>query len=139
MSTSNKLDADEKERFLRISTEHPTEVDLDNSLEFLARMLFNYHQKKVIILIDEYDVPVQTAFLFDFYEKIISFLKNLLTGALKDQEALEKGVITGNLTLAKAGIFTGLNNLDVFNVTRNQMADKFGFTPLELKELLALL
>ena len=134
--TSDKLDSDEKKRFLRISGEHSTEVDLGNSLEFLARLLFNHHQKKVIILIDEYDVPVQTAFIYDFYDKIIPFVKKLLTGALKDQKNLERGVITGNLTLAKAGIFTGLNNLDVFNVTRVPLADKFGFTTSELDKLL---
>ena len=65
------------------------------------------------------------------------FLKKLLTGALKDQEALEKGVVTGNLALAKAGIFTGLNNADVFNLTRAQMSDKFGFTSQEMKALLS--
>lgn len=134
--TSDKLDSDEKKRFLRISGQHSTEVDLGNSLEFLARLLFNHHQKKVIILIDEYDVPVQTAFIYDFYDKIIPFVKKLLTGALKDQKNLERGVITGNLTLAKAGIFTGLNNLDVFNVTRVPLADKFGFTTSELDKLL---
>ena len=126
----------EKERFLRISEERSTEVDRNNSLVFLMNILFNYHQKKVIILIDEYDLPVQTAFRFGFYEMIIAFLNKFLTGVFKDQKALEKGVIAGNVTLAKAGILAGLNNLDVFDVTRNEMSDKFGFTSLELDELL---
>ncbi len=81
-------------------------------------------------------MPVQTAFIYGFYDTIIPFFKKLLTGPLKDQEILEKGVVTGNLALAQAGIFTGLNNLDVFNLTRDKMADKFGFTFDEVKELL---
>ena len=102
------LNANEKDRFARISSESATEVDLGRSLEFLVRMLARYHNKKVILLIDEYDVPVQTGYLNGFYDKIISFVKELLIGPLKDQTDLEKGVITGNLALAKAGIFSGL-------------------------------
>ena len=105
-------------------------------MEFLIRMLHKYHRKKVIVLLDEYDVPVQTAWISGFYDTLITFLRELLTGALKDQELLEKGVVTGNLTLAKAGIFAGLNNIDVFNLTRAHMSDKFGFTNEEMDELL---
>ena len=107
--------------------ERATEVDLGSSLEFLVRMLARYHKKKVILLIDEYDVPVQTGYLNGFYDEIISFVKELLTGPFKDQTDLEKGVITGNLALAKAGIFSGLNNLTVLNITDTRMADRFGF------------
>jgi len=80
------LDTDEKERFQRIASEQATEIDLGNALEFLTRMLHKYYQKKVVVLIDEYDVPVQTAFIYGFYDTIISFLKKLLTGPFKDQE-----------------------------------------------------
>ncbi len=131
------LTSDEKDLFNKIISRRATGVDLGNSLEFLVRMLHKYHNKKVVVLIDEYDVPVQTAYIYNFYAQIIPFLKKLLTGALKDQEALEKGVVTGNLALAKAGIFTGLNNVDVFNLTRAQMSDKFGFTSQEMKALLS--
>ena len=129
------LDATEKNRFSRISEEKATEVDLANSLEFLVRMLARYHEKKVILLIDEYDIPVQTAYIHGFYDEIVAFVKVLLIESLKDQSYLEKGVITGNLALAKAGIFSGLNNLSVFNITRTRMADRFGFTQAEVDEL----
>ena len=77
------LDADEKDRFVRISGEKATEIDLGSSLEFLVRMLARYHEKKVILLIDEYDVPVQTGYLHGFYDEIIAFVKELLTGTIQ--------------------------------------------------------
>ena len=130
------LDPDEKEVFQALSVRQGSEVDLGSSLEFLVRMLHKYHKKKVIVLLDEYDVPVQTAWISGFYDKLIPFHRELLTGALKDQELLERGVVTGNLTLAKAGLFTGLNNVNVFNLTRARMSDKFGFTSEEMDDLL---
>ena len=102
-------------------------------------MLARYHNKRVILLIDEYDVPVQTGYLHGFYDEIIAFVRGLLTGPFKDQSNLEKGVITGNLALAKAGIFSGLNNLTVLNMTRSRMAERFGFTQTEVDELLTVL
>lgn len=133
----NVLDQFEKNVFERIRQGKPSQVELSDSLEYLVKFLNRYHQKKIIVLIDEYDVPVQSAFLHGFYDEIIELLKPLLTSAFKDNAILEKGVITGILTLAKAGIFTGLNNLDVFNITSSKLADKFGFTTDEANELLA--
>ncbi len=130
------LEIEEKEMFKNIRTRKAPLVDLGSSLGFLSGLLYRFHKKRVIILLDEYDVPLQTAHIHGFYDNVIYFMRDLLTGAFKDQEMLEKGVITGNLTLAKAGIFSGLNNLDVFNVTANKMADKFGFTESEAYELL---
>lgn len=135
--SGDTLEPHEKERFIRIRTEKAMSVDLGSSLEFLLRMLHKFYRKKVIVLIDEYDVPIQTAFLNNFYYEAIAFLKELMTGFLKDQAIIEKGVVTGNLVLAQAGIFTGLNNLDIHNVTRRSMADKFGFTKEETGELLS--
>ncbi len=130
------LEEYEREMFNRMRTSKSTYNDLASSLEFLARMLFKYHQKKVIVLVDEYDVPAQTSYLYTFYDQLIPFLKELLTGPLKDQTILEKGVITGNLTLAKAGVFTGLNNLTIYNILQPPLADKFGFTVDETHALL---
>ncbi len=130
------LEDDEKEMFNNIINRRALVDDLGSSLEFLVELLYKYHQKEVIILLDEYDVPLQTAYMNGMYDEVKPIMRELLTGAFKDQEMLEKGVITGNLTLAQAGIFTGLNNLDVFNVTDNEMADKFGFTSCEAQELL---
>ena len=134
---SDILEPHEKEMFNRVRTLKSTLTDLSSSLEFLARMLHKYHKKKVVVLVDEYDVPVQAAYIYKFYDELIAFLKELLSGPFKDQNILEKGVITGNLTLAKAGIFTGLNNLTVFNVLNTRLADKFGFTFSETEQLLS--
>ena len=131
----NALDPDEKEVFEALSIRRGSEVDVGSSLEFLVRMLHKYHKKKVIVLLDEYDVPVQTAYISGFYDELIPFLRELLTGALKDQELFEK-VWSREISLAKSGIFTGLNNVDVFNLTRADMSDKFGFTSEEMDELL---
>ncbi len=130
------LDDDEKSLFERISGRKATKLELKFSLSFLVQMLARYHKKRVILLIDEYDVPVQTGYLHGFYDEIIAFVRGLLTGPFKDQSNLEKGVITGNLAVAKAGIFSGLNNLTVLNITQERMAERFGFTQTEVDELL---
>ena len=130
------LSVKEKDRFERIYGEKATEIDLGFSLGFLVQMLARYHNKRVILLLDEYDVPVQTAYINGFYDEIIPFIRELLTEPFKDQSSLEKGVITGNLAIAKAGIFSGLNNLTVLNITDTKMAERFGFTQSEVDELL---
>ncbi len=130
------LEPEEKEIFQIILRRKASPTELANSLQFLAKLLERHFQKKVIVLIDEYDVPIQTAYLHGFYPEAIEFLKSLLTAILKDSTILEKGVITGILTLAKAGIFTDLNNLDVFNLTHQPMADTFGFSEEEVHQLL---
>jgi hypothetical protein len=134
--SSSKLDSHEKERFERILKEKSSESELKSSLEFLSSLLARHYQKKVIILIDEYDLPTHTAFAHGFYDELLEFLRALLTAAFKDNVALEKGILTGILTLAKAGIFSGLNNLTAYNLTDIQMADKFGFTASEVDDLL---
>ncbi len=135
--SSGTLKPFEEELFIRIRDAKASFVEVCTSLEYLTHFLNRHFGKKAIVLIDEYDVPVQSAYLNDFYKEIIEFLKPLLTGAFKDNKVLEKGIITGILTLAKAGIFTGLNNLEVLNLTREPVADKFGFTHDEVVELLA--
>ena len=137
LMTSSKLDENEKGRFQRLCTEKGSEFELANSLKFLTEVLYKHHEKEVIILIDEYDVPVQAAYTHGFYDNLILFLKELLIGTLKDQSYLEKGILTGTMALANAGIFTGLNNLDIYNLTHPKLADKFGFTSSEAEDLLS--
>lgn len=134
--TSDALNKIEKKRFERLQNEEGSKADLANSLQFLSHVLAKHHQKQVVIIIDEYDVPVQSAYLQDFYEPLILFVKRLLTGLFKDNPVLEKGIISGIYTLAKSGIFTGLNNLDIYNLTDEKMADKFGFTEQEATDML---
>ncbi len=133
---SDILDVFEKDKFNRISADQPQLVDLRTSLDFLVEILHKFHKKKVVVLLDEYDVPLQNAYMHGFYDKLLPLIRELLTRVFKDQKLLEKGVISGNLTIAKAGIFSGLNNLDVYNVTHARMADKFGFTTAEAYDLL---
>ena len=136
LGTSSALDEDEKECFKRLKTEKGSEFELANSLKFLTEVLYKHYNKEVILLIDEYDVPVQAAYIHGFYDELLLFLKELLTGAFKDNDRIEKGILTGIMTFAKAGIFTGLNNLDIYNLTDPKLADKFGFTSDEAEELL---
>lgn len=134
--SDSALQPEEKLWYQEILEGNASEARLRLSLQFLAGLLSRYYQTKVIVLIDEYDVPIQSSYVHKFYPDAIEFLKGLLTAILKDSEVLEKGILTGILTLAKAGVFTDLNNLDVFNLTHETMADKFGFTKQEVADLL---
>lgn len=113
-----------------------TEVELSNSLKFLTEVLYSHYKQKVIVLIDEYDTPIHEAYAHGFYDEAIIFLKSFLADLLKDNDYLERGVLTGILMVAKAGIFSDLNNISIFHVTNPYLADKFGFTDDEVKKLL---
>ena len=126
----------ERELYQRILERRASSIELKASLNFLAKVLHRHHKKKPFLLIDEYDTPIQKAFLEGYYEPAISFLQGLLATVLKDGNEIEKGVVTGILTLTKAGIFSGLNNLDVFDLTSVNISDKFGFTEDEVTQLL---
>ena len=106
------------------------------ALAFLSECLARYHGKNTIILIDEYDVPLENAYFRGFYEKMIDFIRSLFESALKTNPYLERGVITGCLRISKESIFTGLNNIRVHSLLANQYCDKFGFTPEEVQEIL---
>ncbi len=127
----------EKELFLRIINREASEVELKMNLLFLTKLLHVYHKKKPYVLLDEYDIPIQEAYIHGYYEDAIQFLQGLLGSVLKDNSDIEKGIVTSILTLTKAGIFSGLNNLDVYDLTSVHLSDKFGFTETEVKELLA--
>ena len=101
--------------------------DLKISLRVITNALYTYYQQKVIVLIDEYDVPLQAAYQNNYYEEMVEFLRSVFSSALKTNDALEKGVMTGCLRISKESIFTGLNNVS---------SEFFGFTELEVKQLL---
>jgi len=111
--------------------------DYEDSIQILSEELERYHNKQVIILIDEYDTPVHTGYMHNYYEKMTIFMRNLLGAALKDNASLYKGVITGTLRISKESIFTGLNNLGVFTVFEEEFNKCFGFTLDELKQILS--
>ena len=118
-------------RFLK-----PDEVQLKNSLKILSNCLYKYYQQRVIILIDEYDVPLQSAYNNGYYDEMVDFLRSIFSSALKTNDALERGVLTGCLRIAKESIFTGLNNFTVRSITSQYACDCFGFTQEEIDDLL---
>ena len=118
-------------RFLK-----PDEVQLKNSLKILSNCLYKHYQQKVIILIDEYDVPLQSAYNNGYYDEMVDFLRSIFSSALKTNDALERGILTGCLRIAKESIFTGLNNFTVRSITSQYACDCFGFTQEEIDDLL---
>ncbi|NJO02418.1 MAG: AAA family ATPase [Bacteroidia bacterium] len=134
---SNLFSNREIDLFTRIANGKASEVEYKTSLRTLSSYLQRYHQQRVVILIDEYDTPINTAYLYNFYEDTTLFIRGLFEGAYKDNNSLEKGVITGIFRVAKEGIFSGLNNLSEYSVLNFPFADKFGFTEAEVKQLLA--
>ena len=124
----------EKLKFNKILNETASETDYKNSIKQISKYLQRFHNEKVVILIDEYDTPIQAG-RNKFYKEAISFMRNLLSGALKDNSNLYKGIITGILRVSKESIFTGLNNLSVYSILDNKFSDKFGFTEEEVKQI----
>ena len=112
------------------------EADWENSLKNLSRYLYEYYKKKVIILIDEYDTPMTSAWNEGYYEKARRFFKSFYSNTLKDNEYLQFAVVTGILRVAKEGIFSGLNNLKTYTVLNNKYAESFGLIETEVKNAL---
>jgi len=107
-----------------------------DSLKFLSKCLEDYHGKKAIILIDEYDVPLQKSWAYDYYKEMIAFIRPLLSSALKDNPHLQLAVMTGCLRISKESIFTGLNNLEVISILNKHYSEYFGFTQNEIDTML---
>src|SRR6056297_3178629 len=110
-------------------------ADYQDSLKNLTEYLYRAYQKPVMLIIDEYDVPIQSGWSYGYYEDVIDFMRGLLSGALKDNSFLFKGVLTGIYRVAKESIFSGLNNLNLFTVMNKDYATYFGFTESEVEEL----
>ena len=133
---SANLAAYEKDYFTKILDGTATEVDLTSALEKLSRMLTEHYNKAPIIIIDEYDTPIQEGYSKDFYDEIISFMRNFFSGAFKDNKNLSYGFLTGILRIAQEIIFSGLNNLTVNSVLDEEYDQYFGFTSAEVHEML---
>jgi len=122
--------------FENIVTKSASEETYSTSLEVLSAALEQAYGKSCIILIDEYDAAINASYIHGYYEDMINFMRAFLCSGLKDNNALEKSVLTGILRVAKEGIFSGINNLKVLSITRSTCADKFGFTQPEVDILL---
>lgn len=125
----------EKAYFKNVLEEKADSTDMMMSLQRLSQMLDEHYGIPPIIIIDEYDTPVQQGHMRGFYDKMILFMRNLFSGGLKDNRHLSYGFLTGILRVAKESIFSGLNNLKVNSILDNQYSEYFGFTPEEVKAI----
>lgn len=125
----------DKDYYQRIVNRTADENDYMMSLMYLSQMLHEHHDTPPIIIIDEYDTPIQQGHGKGFYEKVILFMRNLFSGGLKDNKHLSYGFLTGILRVAKESIFSGLNNLSVYSVLDKKFSQFFGFTAEEVKDM----
>jgi len=129
-------DSDERQKFEKLASCKGTLEEYSTSLLFLCKCLKNYHGKKAIILIDEYDVPLENAWVRGFYQEMVDLIRPFLSIALKDNAQLQFAVITGCLRISKESIFTGLNNLTIISILSNEYSEYFGFTQGEVDAIL---
>lgn len=126
----------ERAEYQKIISLEGDETSYERSLQMLSKVLTDYHGKRAVVLIDEYDMPLHAAVNHGYADQALSFLRNLLSGVLKDNDYLEKGVLTGILRVARESIFSGLNNLSVFTLLDQGFSDKFGLTAHEVEAAL---
>lgn len=137
LSKSPKLDKKQKDFYDKMVSEKFSAVDLERSLLYLSEMLKKHYGEGAVIIIDEYDTPIQSGHTSGFYDDVIAFMRNLLSGCFKDNKSLAFGFLTGILRVAKESIFSGLNNLTINSVLDNKYSEYFGFTASEVKEMAA--
>ncbi|NDO41924.1 hypothetical protein CWE04_12385 [Thomasclavelia cocleata] len=133
---SSYLNEIEKKELMKLLEKASSLGELEEALKKVSQCLMKHYGKKAIILIDEYDVPLQSAFIHNYYDEMTMFLGNIFSSALKTNNALERGVLTGCLQIAKESIFTGLNNFTVRSITSQYGGEYFGFTQNEINETL---
>lgn len=133
----DRLSERQKHIFEELVDSKMEEVSLMDSLRKLSLVMQQYYGQKVVILIDEYDVPLNSAYENGYYDQMIVLLRNLLSQALKTNDNLEFAVLTGCLRVAKESIFTGLNNFKIFSITDTLCGEYFGFTDEEVRKMLA--
>lgn len=133
--TSPCLNPVEQDYLLRMQEDKLNEVEYTRSLLNLERMLEKHHQTKVVVLIDEYDTPIQQGHSRNFYNEIITFMRNFMSGGLKDNSSLAFGVLTGILRVSKENLFSGLNNPIVNSVLDEKYSQYFGFTEDEVRDM----
>lgn len=137
LSKSPKLDKKQKDFYDKMVSEKFSAVDLERSLLNLSEMLKKNYGEGAVIIIDEYDTLIQSGHTNGFYDDVIAFMRNLLSGCFKDNKSLAFGFLTGILRVAKESIFSGLNNLTINSVLDNKYSEYFGFTANEVKEMAA--
>ncbi len=134
---SDRCNTFEKDYFCKVAAAEATEVDLTQALFMLSKMLDAHYQVAPMIIIDEYDTPIQQGYVHGYYDKVIAFMRNLFSAGFKDNPHLSQGFMTGILRVAKESIFSSLNNLQVYSVLDNRYSEYFGFTPEEVRDMAA--
>lgn len=134
--SEDKLSEKQKDQMKPLMSDNMKDTELMTALWILSSILKEYYGKKVIILIDEYDVPLDKAFENNYYNEMIILLRNMLEQSLKTNDNLYMAVLTGCLRIARESIFTGLNNFNIFSITDQYFDEYFGFTDKEVKEIL---
>lgn len=137
LESSFVLSSYEKEQYHRFASENINEVDCQMGLQLLSLLLHKHYNKECVIIVDEYDTPIQQGHLCDFYNEIVDFMRNFFSGGLKDNPHLVFGFLTGILRVAKESIFSGMNNLKTNSILDNSYSSYFGFTNEEVKDMLA--
>lgn len=137
LESSSALSSYEKEQYHRFASENINEVDCQMGLQLLSLLLHKHYDKECVIIIDEYDTPIQQDHLCDFYNEIVDFMRNFFSGGLKDNPHLAFGFLTGILRVAKESIFSGMNNLKTNSILDNNYSSYFGFTNEEVRDMLA--
>lgn len=137
LETSEQLSVYEKELYVKFARGEANEIDYQMSLQYLSIMLNKHYKEKAIIIIDEYDTPIQQGYTCGFYDPIIGFMRGFFSGGLKDGSHLAYGFLTGILRVAKESIFSGLNNIKICSILDKDYSNFFGFTKDEIKQLLA--
>lgn len=137
LESSSVLSSYEKEQYHRFASENINEVDCQMGLQLLSLLLHKHYDKECVIIIDEYDTPIQQNHLCDFYNEIVDFMRNFFSGGLKDNPHLAFGFLTGILRVAKESIFSGMNNLKTNSILDNNYSSYFGFTNEEIRDMLA--
>ncbi len=135
LETSEALNIYEKQQYRRIAGDTADEMDYQMGLQFLSLLLHKHWGQETVIIIDEYDTPIQQGNSCGFYEEIVNFMRNFFSGGLKDNPHLEFGFLTGILRVAKESIFSGLNNLKINSILDNRYSEYFGFTANEVMEM----
>ena len=133
---SDRLTKNDKERFSELLKRDMNDAALFNGLKELSRLLWKHHNQEVIVLIDEYDVPLAKAFEHRYYEQMVILLRNMFEQLLKTNDSLKFAVLTGCMRISKESIFTGLNNLRVLSITDVEFDEYFGFTDSEVQDML---
>ena len=132
----NLSNRSEEEKYIRIRESKAEDIEYFTSLAFLSQCLYEAYKKPCIILIDEYDVPLESAYFSGFYEEMVSFIRTLFESSLKTNPYVEFAVVTGCLRVSRESIFTGLNNLEVISILRKDYGEYFGFVQSEVDRIL---